>query len=81
MKIETKFDVDENVITIHNDSIVTLPVKSFEYNSIYKSTKYTLLKYKAVNFGDKDGVVVKSEDECFKSLKELTEFYGSKQNR
>lgn len=78
MKIETKFDVGETVVTISNDKIVTLPVISFEHNSVYKSTKYTLLKYEASNFGDKDEVVIKSEDECFKSLKELTDFYGSK---
>lgn len=80
MKIETKFDIGEKVVTIDNNAIVTLPVQEIEYQSVFKSIKYTLLKYKAVNFGDKDGTVIKSENECFKSITELTKYYKLKQN-
>ena len=81
MLIETKFDIDESVVTIDRDEIIVLTVQSLEYSSVYNSVKYTLLKYKSINFGDKDTTVVKSENECFKSLDELVEYYGSKQNR
>lgn len=78
MKIETKFEIDEKVVTIDNNSIVILPVIGIEY--VFKRIRYTLLKYKAVNFGDKNGVTIKDEDECFKSIKELAEYYENKQN-
>ena len=81
MIIETKFNIGECVVTIDNDSIVTLPIQKIEYNSEYGSIKYTLLKYKAAIFGDKDGIAVKTENECFESIGKLAEHYGSKQNR
>ncbi|MHB8871669.1 MAG: hypothetical protein ACYC5G_04410 [Candidatus Doudnabacteria bacterium] len=81
MIIETKFNIGECVVTIDNNSIVTLPIQEIDYSSKFNSIKYTLLKYKATSFGDKDGIAVKTENECFESIVKLAEYYGSKQNR
>lgn len=82
MKIETKFDNGEFVFTIDSGEIVRLPIIKIEA-SCESSTriKYTLLKCKALNFGDPDSVIVKIEGECFKSLSDMLEYYDQRFNK
>lgn len=79
MIIETRFDVDEKTVIIDNDKIITLPVAYIEYTN--KSVRYFFCTSKALTSMDKDRYVCKDENECFKSIKELGEYYESKQNR
>ena len=78
MEIKTRFDEGQHVVTINNDSIVQLPIQKLEYSSAYKRTRYTLLVSKGVNFGDPDSTIIKDQDECFETIKELAEHYQDK---
>lgn len=77
MKIETKFEIGENVVLINYDKIITLPVKGIEYSN--KTIQYYFSSNKAATTMDKDIIIYRDEDECFKSVKELSEYYESKQ--
>jgi len=79
MKIETKFEIGENAVLIDCDKIITLPVKGVEY--INRTIRYYFCSSKAATNLDKDTIIYRDEDECFKSIKELGEYYETKQNR
>lgn len=82
MKIETKFSVGEIITTIEHDSIKQFPITEIQIYVTGKiKIRYVLLKSKAINFGDNDSVVTKDEDECFKSLRELYEYYQQKDRK
>lgn len=79
MKIETKFEIGENVVLINYNKIITLPIKEVEY--INRIIRYSFCSSKASSSMDKDIIIYRDEDECFKSIKDLGEYYENKQNR
>jgi hypothetical protein len=82
MDLTTKFDKGQLVFTIDRDEIVKFQVEKIEVVFEQKARiKYVLLRHRAVNFGDPDSVITKSEDECFKTLGELIVFYDQKLNK
>lgn len=79
MKIETKFNVGEEVFTIENNGIQKFPVKDIQVHvTAFTKIRYALLKSRSVNFGDNDSVTTKDEEECFKSLNDMIEYYNQK---
>lgn len=76
MKIETRFEIDEEVILIDSNKIVILSVKDIQYTN--KTVKYSFLVSSAVSLLDKDKIIYRDEDECFKSAAELIEYYNIK---
>jgi len=77
MKIETRFNVGDNVVTINYDRITTLQIVAIECYKTknYLNIKYTLLVSKSIDLSSKDLIVVKDERECFESIQEQADFY------
>lgn len=73
MNIETKFNIGEKVILIDNDKIVSLPVIDIEYT--HKTIHYTFCSKKGLTMMDRDTIIYRDEEECFKNIMELVEFY------
>lgn len=79
MIIETRFEIGEKVVLIDCNIIISLPVKSIEY--VNRIIRYSFCTSKAVTNIDSDKIIHRDESECFKSIKELAEYYESKQIR
>lgn len=79
MKIETKFDVGENAVIINNNRIITIPVHSISYTN--KTIHYEFITSKALSMMDRDEIIYRDEEDCFKSINELTKYYESHQDR
>ena len=73
MVINTKFNKGEKAVIIDNDVIKTLEIIEILYDNY--GVKYNLLKSKALSMMDKDIVTTRREDDCFKSIQELADFY------
>jgi len=80
MKIDTKFNVGDKVVTINYNVITTLEISAIECNKTknYLIIRYILLVSKSIDLSSKDLTVVKDERECFKSVQEIADFYKSK---
>jgi len=77
MIINTKFDKGEKAVIIDNDAIKTLEIIEILYDNY--GVKYNLLKSKALTMMDKDIITTRREDDCFKSIQELADFYKANQ--
>jgi hypothetical protein len=81
MTIETRFNKGETVFFIENNAIVSFPVRGIEYRGGHEviqkngTITYSFLTSKAPTSLDKDRIVYKNENECFKSIDELANFY------
>jgi|BioPla2DNA2_1021312.scaffolds.fasta_scaffold06700_8 hypothetical protein len=75
MKIETKFDVCDPVVFIYNDEIISRTIYAIEY--LNRTIQYQIRISKGFTNLDKDNYVTLSEDKCFKTLKELYEYYNN----
>ena len=75
MKIETKFDVCDPVVFIYDDKIISRTVYAIEYFN--RTIQYQIRISKGFTNLDKDNYVTLSEDKCFKTLKELYEYYNN----
>ena len=75
MKIETKFDVCDPVVFIYNDEIISRTIYAIEY--LNRTIQYQIRISKGFTNLDKDNYVTLSEDKCFKTLKELYEYYDN----
>lgn len=75
MKIETKFDVCDPVVFIYDDEIISRTVYTIEYFN--RRIHYQIRISKGLTNLDKDKYVTLSEDKCFKTLKELYEYYDN----
>ena len=75
MKIETKFDVCDPVVFIYNDEIISRTIYTIEY--LNRTIQYQIRISKGFTNLDKDNYVTLSEDKCFKTLKELYEYYNN----
>ena len=80
MKIDTRFNVNDIVVTINYDKVTALQIESISCikTKNYLAIRYTLLVSKGISFDSKDVTVVKDENECFKSVQDLADFYKSK---
>jgi hypothetical protein len=76
MKIETKFDKGENAVIINDNKIITLQVYNISY--VHNTINYSFMLSKAPTLMDNDKIIYKDEAECFKSIKELAEYYENK---
>lgn len=77
MIINTKFDKGEKAVIIDNDGIKTLEIIEILHDNY--GVKYNLLKSKALSMMDKDIITSRREDDCFKSIQELADFYKANQ--
>ena len=77
MIINTKFDKGEKAVIIDNDGIKTLEIIEILYDNY--GVKYNLRKSKALTMMDKDIITMRREDDCFKSIQELADFYEANQ--
>ena len=77
MIINTKFDKGEKAVIIDNDGVKTLEIIEILYDNY--GVKYNLLKSKALTMMDKDIITTRREDDCFKSIQELADFYKANQ--
>ncbi len=77
MVINTKFDKGEKAVIIDNDGIKTLEIIEILYDRY--GIKYNLLKSKALTMMDKNQTITRREDDCFKSIQELADFYKANQ--
>lgn len=75
MKIETKFDVCDSIVFIYDDEIISRTVYAIEYFN--RVIHYKIRISKGLTNLDKDKYVTLSEDKCFKTLKELYEYYDN----
>lgn len=75
MKIETKFDVCDPVVFIYDDKIISRTVYAIEYYN--RTIQYQIRISKGFTNLDNDKYVILSEDKCFKTLKELYEYYDN----
>jgi hypothetical protein len=75
MKIETKFDVCDPVVFIYNDEIISRTIYAIEY--LNRTIQYQIRISKGFTNLDKDNYVTLREDQCFKTLKELYEYYDN----
>lgn len=75
MIIETKFEIGEKVVLIDSNQIITLPVQDIEY--VRGNIKYSFCKSKGLTMMDRDIIIDRYENQCFKSIKELSEYYES----
>ena len=76
MTIETKLNNGDNAVFIVNNKIVRFPVRGIEYKN--GTITYAFLISKAATSLDRDNYEYKDESNCFKSVKELTEYYENK---
>lgn len=76
MKIETKFNIGDNVYTILDNNIVCHPVTSIQYMS--GEVAYTLLIRESETLMDKNKYATFSESSCFKSIDDLADYYKAK---
>ena len=79
MTIETKFDKGEKAYIINYDKVICLPVNGIEYNN--GTINYSFISSKAVTGMDKDTVIYRSEESCFKSITDLANYYEDAINR
>ena len=75
MKIETKFDVCDSVVFIYDNQIISRTVYAIEYFN--RMVQYQFRISKGFTNLDNDKYVILSEDKCFKTLKELYEYYNN----
>ena len=75
MKIETKFDVCDSVVFVYDDKIISRTIYAIEYFN--RTIQYQIRISKGLTNLDKDKYVTLSEDKCFKTLKELYEYYNN----
>lgn len=73
MIIKTKFDKDDRVIFINNNSIISAIIKDVIY--LNDKVKYLILLNKSKNSIDKDETILKTEAECFLNIDELAKYY------
>lgn len=75
MKIETKFNVGENAVIINDNRIAIFPVHGITYTN--RTIHYEFIVSKALSMMDKDKIIYRDEEDCFKSIDELVKYYES----
>jgi hypothetical protein len=73
MEIKTKFNIHDNVVLIHYDKIIILDVKIIEY--VNNKIRYGFLERETLPSEVSNKMIYRDENECFKSIKELTSYY------
>ncbi len=76
MNIKTKFNRGQMVFVIDNNGIEQYPIESIEYRN--GQIIYTLLIRKAQLLGDKDILIDREEQNCFKTIDALARNYKEK---
>lgn len=76
MIIETRFEIGEKVVLINHDKIITLPVKDIEY--LNGKVRYSFCETKATTSLDKDRIIYRDEEDIFRSINQLADYYLSK---
>lgn len=76
MKIETKFDVGQEVYFMHDNKVQTAKITEvnitiFELNAQYCTTKSTCLYKLSFRASERSGSIVKDESELFATKEDL----------
>lgn len=76
MKIETKFDKGDNVVTIFKDHVVTMRIGGVMYGK--GRVSYFFCPEENTKIDLLFEIIHKDESECFGSIDELCEYYKAK---
>lgn len=76
MKIETKFDVNDDVFIIYGQSIASVVVHGITLEK--GIIRYAFYPGNSLLIDGSSRVFYRSESECFSSIDELCEYYKSK---